>query len=101
MFIQNHNTNLSKDPTALTTKECNCQQNSNCPLAEKFLSECLVYRAQVDRSDINQIKICYVTCEKKKKPKSVITTRQLLLEIKVKKKAQNSQIICRIYKIII
>ena len=71
MFIQNHNTNLSKDPTALTTKECNCQQNSNCPLAEKFLSECLVYHAQVDRSDINQIKICYVTCEKKKNQRAL------------------------------
>ena len=52
--IQNHNTNLLKDLVASTTKKCSCRQKSNCPLAEKFLSECLVYHAQVDKSDINK-----------------------------------------------
>ena len=37
---------------------------SNWPLAEKCLTECLVYHAQVDRSDINQTKSYYCTCEK-------------------------------------
>ena len=46
--IQNYNTNLLKDTTAPTVKECSCQQKSR-----KFSSECLVYHAQVDRSDIN------------------------------------------------
>ena len=62
--IQNHNTNLLKDLVASTTKKCSCRQKSNCPLAEKFLSECLVYHAQVDRSDINQTKSYYGTCKK-------------------------------------
>ena len=62
--IQNHNNNLLKDPVVSTAKECSCWQKSNCPLAEKCLSECLVYHAQVDRSDINQSKSYYGTCEK-------------------------------------
>ena len=62
--IQNHNSNLLKDPVASTAKECSCLQKSNCPLAEKCLSECLVYHAQVDRSDINQTKNYHGTCEK-------------------------------------
>ena len=61
--IQNHKTNLLKDLVASTAKECSCQQVSNCPIAEKCLSECLVYHAQVDRSNINQTKN-YGTCEK-------------------------------------
>ena len=62
--IQNHNTNILKDPVASTAKECSCWQNSNCPLAEKCLSECLLYNAQVNRSDINQTKNHYGTCKK-------------------------------------
>ena len=62
--IQNHNTNVLKDPVASTAKECSCQQKSNCPPSEKFLSKCLVYHAQVDRSDVNQSKSYYCTCEK-------------------------------------
>ena len=64
-IIQKHNTNLLKDPVASTAKECSCWKKSNCPLAEKCLSECLVYHEQVDRSDINQTKNYYGTCKKK------------------------------------
>ena len=53
-----------KDPVASTAEECSCRQKSNCPLAEKCLSKCLVYHVQVDRSDINQTKSYYGTCEK-------------------------------------
>ena len=53
-----------------------------CSLAEKCLSEWLVYKAQVDWLDINQIKNHYGTCKKNFKEQSI----QLLLEIKVKKK---------------
>ena len=63
-IIQSHNTNLLKDPIASTAKECSCQQKSNCSLTEKCLSECLVYHAQVDRSDINRTKSYYNTCVK-------------------------------------
>ena len=63
--IQNHNINFLKDPAAPKAKECRCRQTSNCPLAEKCLSECLVYHAHVDRSDINQIKSFYGTIENK------------------------------------
>ena len=63
-IIQKHNTNLLKDPVASTAKECSCRQNFSCPLAEKCLSECLVYHAQVDRSDINQTTNYYDTCKK-------------------------------------
>ena len=45
--IQNHNTNLLKDPLASTAEECSCRQKYHFPLAEKCLSECLVYHAQV------------------------------------------------------
>ena len=62
-IIQNHSINLLKDPVASTAKECSCRQKSNCPLAEKCLSECLVYHAQVNRLDINQTKNYYCTCE--------------------------------------
>ena len=62
---QNINTNILKDPAAPTGKECSCQQKSNCSLAEKYLTECLVYYAQVDTSDINEIKNYYGTCKKK------------------------------------
>ena len=62
--IQNYNTNILKDPVASTAKQCSCWQNSNCPLAEKCLSECLLYHAQVNRSDINQTKNHYGTCKK-------------------------------------
>ena len=37
------------------------------PASRKNLSECLVYHAQVDRSDINQAKNYYGTCEKNSK----------------------------------
>ena len=78
-----------KDPGASTAKECSFWKKSNCPLAEKCLSECLVYHEQVDRSDINQTKNYYGTC--KKNSKGVTTIMPLLLEIKLKKKVQNSQ----------
>ena len=53
-----------KDPVASAAKECSCWQKSNCPLAEKCLSEYLVYHAQVDRSDINETKNYYGACKK-------------------------------------
>ena len=59
--IQNHNTNLLKDPVVSIAKECSCRQKSNFPLAKKCLSECLVYHAQVGRSDKNQTKSYYGT----------------------------------------
>ena len=59
-IIQNHNTNLLKDPVASPEKTRSCRQKSTCPLAEKCLSECLVYHAQVYRSDINQTKSYYI-----------------------------------------
>ena len=86
-----------KDPIASTTKECSCWQKSNCPLAEKCLSECLVYHAQVDRSDINQTKSCYGTS--KKNSKNITTSISLLLKIKVKKKVHNSWNVCKSWKI--
>ena len=63
-IMQKLNTNLLKDPVASKAKECGCRQRSIWPLAEKCLTECLVYHAQVDRSDINQTKSYYGTCEK-------------------------------------
>lgn len=62
--IQNHYTNLLKYTTAPTVKECSCQQKPNCPLAEKWLSECLLYHAQAEMSDVIQIKNYYGTCQK-------------------------------------
>ena len=62
--IQNHNTNLLKDPVASTAKKCSCRQKSNCPLVEKWLSEWLVRHGQVDRSDKNQSKSYYGTYKK-------------------------------------
>ena len=50
--IQNHDTNLLKDPLASTAEEYSCRQKYNCPLAEKCLSQCLVYHAQVVISQI-------------------------------------------------
>ena len=70
-------------------KECNCRQKSNCPLAAKCLSKCLVYYAHVDTSDINQTKSYHSAYEKISR--RVTTTILLLLEIKEKKKEQNSQ----------
>ena len=87
-IIQNDNTNLLKDPVASSAKECSCRQKSNWPLTEKCSSECLVYHAQVNRSDVNQTEN-YVTSEKISK--SVTTTIPLLLEVKVNKKVQNYQ----------
>ena len=95
--IQKHNTNLLEDPVASTAKECSCQQKSNCPLAEKCLSECLVYHAQADRSDINQTKDYYGTCEKNSK--SVTTIIPLLLKIKAKKKVKNTRNISGSWKV--
>ena len=62
-IIQNHNTTLLKDPVATTAKKFSCRQKSKCPLAQKCLSECLVYHAQVDKSDINQTKNYHGTCQ--------------------------------------
>ena len=78
--FQNHNTNLLKGLVAST--------KFNCPLAEKCFSECLVYYAQVDRSNINQTKNYYSTCQKVSK--RVTTTIPLILEVKLKK-VQNSR----------
>ena len=86
--IQNHNTNLLKGLVASTAKECSCRQKFNCPLAEKCFSECLAYYAQVDRSNINQTKNYYSTCQKVSK--RVTTTIPLNLEVKLKK-VQNSR----------
>ena len=55
--IQNHSTNLLKDLLAPTGKKC------SCPPAEKRSPECLVYHAQVSRSDMNQTNIYYSTCK--------------------------------------
>ena len=49
---------------ALTAKEYSFQQKYNCPLVEKCLPECLIYHGQLDKSDINQTKNYYITCEK-------------------------------------
>ena len=87
--IQNYNTNLLKDAAAPTAKECSYRQKSNCPLAEKCLSLCLVYQAQVERSYINKLKIIMVLANKISK--TVTTTILLLLKTKTKKKVQNSQ----------
>ena len=84
IVIQNHNTNFLKVPVTPKANECSCRQKFNCSLAEKCLSEGLVYHVQVDRSGINQTKNYYDTCEKISK--SGTTIIGLLLEIKVKKK---------------
>ena len=47
-----------------------------------------------DRSDINQTKIYYDTCEKNLKERT--TTIPLLLEIKVKKSTELSKYICKL-----
>ena len=62
--IQNHNTNLLKDPTSTDTKESSCHQKPECPLDKKCLSGYLVYNASVDRLDINETKHYHGTCEK-------------------------------------
>ena len=80
-----------KDPVAPTAKERSCWQKFNCTLAEKCLSECLVYHAQVDRSDINQTKTYCRTCEKKFKER--------YNNHAAKKKVQNSQNISGSWKI--
>ena len=56
---------MLKDSAISTAKTCSCRQRSNCTLAKKFLSECLAYHAQVNKSEINQIKSYYGTCIKK------------------------------------
>ena len=63
-FIQNHNTVLLKSSVASTAKECSYRQKYNCPQAEKCLSECLAYHAEIDRSDRNQTKNRYGFREK-------------------------------------
>lgn len=55
--IQIHSTNLLKDLVTPTGKKC------SCPPGEKRLSECLVYHAQANRSDMNQTNIYYITCK--------------------------------------
>ena len=88
--IQNLNTNLLKDPVVPTGEECICQERSNCPLAEKCLSERLLYHAQVDRYDINQTKSYYRICKtKNKNSKSVTTTIRLLLAKNSKEESTN------------
>lgn len=53
---QNHSNNLSKDLLLLKQQgNVAFAKKFSCSLAEKCLSECHVYNAQVDRSDINQI----------------------------------------------
>ena len=63
-FIQNHNTVLLKSSVASTAKECSYRQKYNCSQAEKCLSECLAYHAEIDRSDRNQTKNRYGFREK-------------------------------------
>ena len=55
IVTHNHNTNLLKGPVAQTAKECRCR--------EYCLSECLLYHVQVVRSDVNQTKNSYGSCE--------------------------------------
>ena len=62
--------------------------------------ELLLYNAQIDRSDIKQIKKYYGTC-RKKTSKSVTTNTQILLQTKVKKKLQNCQNISKTLKIVV
>ena len=88
---KNHNTSLLKDPAEPTAKARSCRQKSNCPLAEKCLLECLVYHALVAKFIMVPVKIT---------TKNVTTTIQLLLEIKVKKKVQNSKNLSGSWKII-
>ena len=85
------NSNFLKDLTAQAGKKCSCQQIFSWWLAEKCWSEYLVYDAQVDKSDISQIKKHYGTAEKKTS-KSDATIMQLLLKIKVKSKYRTLKI---------
>ena len=58
-------------------------------IGKKCLSGNLVYNTLVDRLDTNKTKHYYGTSEKNLK--SVITTTQHLVEVKIKKKALNSR----------
>ena len=48
--IQKHNSKIMEDPKPANNKTCSCQQKSDCPLNQNFLSECLVYNGVVNTS---------------------------------------------------
>ena len=94
--IQNQNTSSLKDPVAPTAKEYNCRPtSSNCRLAEKSLSEGLVYHAQVNKSEINETKNYYGICEKNFKECYINHTTSFRNKIKGKS-AQLSQYIWKL-----
>ena len=46
--IKNHNKSiLDQNETELPKKRCNCREKTACPLQNKCLTECVIYRAQV------------------------------------------------------
>ena len=63
-FIRSHNTSLLKDPVPTDIKERSCRRKLERPLNKKCLSECLIYKASVERPDTNETKHYYGTCDK-------------------------------------
>ena len=59
--IQKHNSKIMEDPKPTNNKTCSCQQKSDCPLNQNFLSECLVYNGVVNTSTKKNY---YGICEK-------------------------------------
>ena len=51
-----------EDPKPTNNKTCSCQQKSDWPLNQNFLSECLVYNAVVNTSTTKNY---YGTCEER------------------------------------
>ena len=46
--IKNHNKSImDKNEPELSQKQCNCREKTACPLQNKCLTECVVYKAQV------------------------------------------------------
>ena len=60
-MFQKHNSKIMEDPKPTNNKICSCQQKSDCPLTQNFLSECLVYNAVVNTSTTKNY---FGTCEK-------------------------------------
>ena len=54
--IRSHNTSFLKNSVPTDIKECSCHRKPECPLNKKYLSECLVYNASVDRLDTSETK---------------------------------------------
>ena len=46
--INKHNFKIMKDSAPLTTKTCNCCQNTDCAMDRNCLSECFIYKAFVN-----------------------------------------------------